>query len=597
MAKNFFLPILVLTSGYFFSLANEELDPFVLIESRSPKPFSESSPWVSMLSNDELQDRQIYNLADALRSVPGMTVVRAGQIGSQASLFSRGSQSDQVTVLYEGRKLNGGFSGTYNLGQLSLNGVSTVEVLHGSSSVPYGAEGIGGAVALRNEPSGRKGHWFLEGGTNDSISSEFVYGFDDSDWAGRLGSSIKSTNNEQPFSGFRTQATSFNLSKKMSDVLKFDFVGVGSKSDLNYPGNKKSPSYPVGDQHQDIHGFLLSPGMRLILGDWVASSFYSYSEDILIGKDSFANTTYDSKTDQLELQLNGALMDGVDLLVGGSFEKDRFLKTDNTSGLMEVRESPKTSGLFAVSNFSFGEDFSFSLGGRRDKFSDFENSTTWSTQVEHQATDTVALFFRYATSYSPPQANDLYGVWGNPNLNPEKARTWETGVKFTPYKTTDFRVTYYETESENLIEWSGFSTANVGVARSKGIESTVRSTFEGFTSRLSFSYLDAKNSVIGERLMRRPRISGSFNLEHSGERNILGIGLNWVHDVEDLDGASFSRIQGDDYTVFRIYAERKMIEEINFFGRIENLFDKSYEEVDGYPALGRAIYAGLRYSF
>ena len=97
--------------------------------------------------------------------------------------------------------------------------------------------------------------------------------------------------------------------------------------------------------------------------------------------------------------------------------------------------------------------------------------------------------------------------------------------------------------------------------------------------------------------MRRPRISGSFNLEHSGERNILGIGLNWVHDVEDLDGASFSRIQGDDYTVFRIYAERKMIEEINFFGRIENLFDKSYEEVDGYPALGRAIYAGLRYSF
>ena len=50
-------------------------------------------------------------------------------------------------------KLNGGFSGTYNLGQFSLNGVSSIEVLRGSSSVQYGAQGIGGAVMLRSQPS------------------------------------------------------------------------------------------------------------------------------------------------------------------------------------------------------------------------------------------------------------------------------------------------------------------------------------------------------------------------------------------------------------------------------------------------------------
>jgi outer membrane cobalamin receptor len=33
------------------------------------------------------------------------------------------------------------------------------------------------------------------------------------------------------------------------------------------------------------------------------------------------------------------------------------------------------------------------------------------------------------------------------------------------------------------------------------------------------------------------------------------------------------------------------------FGRIENLMDEDYEEVDGYPALGRAVYAGLGFSF
>ena len=50
----------------------------------------------------------------------------------------------------------GVFSGTYNLGQLSLNGTSSVEVLRGSSSVQYGAEGIGGAVMLRSQPRQKK---------------------------------------------------------------------------------------------------------------------------------------------------------------------------------------------------------------------------------------------------------------------------------------------------------------------------------------------------------------------------------------------------------------------------------------------------------
>ena len=82
----------------------------VVVESKSPVPLSQSSPWVSRISAEELDKRQIYNLADALRTVPGMAVVRSGQLGSQTSLFSRGGESNHVAFFYEGRKLNGGFS-------------------------------------------------------------------------------------------------------------------------------------------------------------------------------------------------------------------------------------------------------------------------------------------------------------------------------------------------------------------------------------------------------------------------------------------------------------------------------------------------------
>ena len=140
--------------------AKEDLDPLILVETRTPKSLTDSSPWITWISGEDLEKRQTLTLADALRTVPGMAIVRSGQIGAQTSVFSRGSESNHITYLYEGRKLNGGFSGTYNLGELSTLGSSTIEILRGSSSNLYGAHAMGGSVYLRNK--------FLE---NDGASS------------------------------------------------------------------------------------------------------------------------------------------------------------------------------------------------------------------------------------------------------------------------------------------------------------------------------------------------------------------------------------------------------------------------------------------
>ena len=77
----------------------------------------------------------------------------------------------------------------------------------------------------------------------------------------------------------------------------------------------------------------------------------------------------------------------------------------------------------------------------------------------------------------------------------------------------------------------------------------------------------------------------------------MGAGLNWSNDVVDFDGGNFLRIKGDDYLVIRLFGNHQINDEMKVFGRIENLLDKEYEEVDGYPALGRGFYAGLKFSF
>jgi vitamin B12 transporter len=575
----------------------EDLEPMVIIETRTAQPLSETSPWVTRISGEDLDRRQIYNLADALRSVPGMAIMRTGQAGAQTSLFSRGSQSDHVSFLYAGRKLNGGFSGTYNLGQIALNGVGSVEVLRGSSSVQYGAEGIGGAVMIRSQTKQNRMNWVMEVGSNHSFFNRINSGFDDSGWEGSIGASLYATDNEQPYSQFDSQSGSFHLSRQVSENLKFDFLSLGSKSNVNYPGNVKSFSYPIEGQFQEIEEILISPGVQIKIEDWKVKAFYCFSEDNLVGKDSFSDTTYDADTNALDFQVNGAVTDGVEIVLGGSYEEESFYKKENSTNIVDINKKADSESIFALSTFSYGEDFSLVLGARHDNFSDYGSASTWSALLEKDLFEDITFVTRYSTSFSPPQANDLYGVWGNPDLKPEKADSWEVGLIASPHEIMNLRLTYFDTTFEDLIDWSGFTTANVGTARSKGLETSLDLNQEGYSSRLSFSYLEAENSSTSERLLRRPRIMGNLVVQHANNERTLGIGLKLINDVMDIDGATFSTITGDDYAIMRLFGDYQITETIKLVGRIENLMDENYEEVDGYPALGRAVHAGLSFSF
>ena len=183
-----------------YAQGESELEAMVVVETRSPVPLSESSPWVTRISGEDLIERQIYNLSDALRSIPGMAIARTGQLGSQTSLFSRGGESNHVTFLYEGRRLNGGFSGTYNLGELSTLGSSSIEILKGSSSL-NGANAMGGTVHMRNElplVDGYESNVGFSAGSFDTLISNYNTRFKKGKWGGNFSFSSLDTENDRP---------------------------------------------------------------------------------------------------------------------------------------------------------------------------------------------------------------------------------------------------------------------------------------------------------------------------------------------------------------------------------------------------------------
>jgi vitamin B12 transporter len=75
----------------------------------------------------------------------------------------------------------------------------------------------------------------------------------------------------------------------------------------------------------------------------------------------------------------------------------------------------------------------------------------------------------------------------------------------------------------------------------------------------------------------------------------LGMGLNAQR--EDVDARTFRVIDGEDYTVVRLYGSWQASARLALKARVENLLDENYEEVNGYPALGFGAFAGVEWKW
>ena len=572
---------------------SRELSSMVVVETRSPQLLSQASPWVTIISSEDLTDRQIYSLADALRTIPGLAVVRSGQMGGQTSLFSRGAKSNHVTFLLDGRKLNGGFSGQYNLGHLGMDGFSGLEVLRGSASTLYGSEGAGGAVTLRSGQLPGKGvasNMGLSGGAYGTFRGDLRTAFREQAWSGNLGFSGTTTENDRPNADYKNVFGSFKLARALPDGWSIDLVGMGYDVDMGVPG---SLSFPSSSDSQQNEQFLLSPGVSGGGDHWSMQFIYSYSSDEIVNAIGGNRETDVLHGDQVDALWTWDAMDALSLTVGGNYYEQHFKREGGA-----VDNGLNNLAGFGLLAFSFAEGSEVTAGFRQEDYSIYGGQTTGTVFARQDLVDGVALFGRYAESFAVPTGNDLWGWGGNVNLMPEEVKSWEVGFRFGKDGSTRGSVSYFSSKYENLIEfwdpdgdWIGIMK-NIDKAETEGLElSLVWNLTKAWQVRSGYTYLDARKED-GSRLARRPRHTPSVAIDYKGEKVIGGAELLSVSDRMD-----FGLAKGEDYVVARLYGSYELSSFLSLFGRVENLFDEEYEEVDGYPTLGVGAFGGLRYSF
>ena len=91
---------------------------------------------------------------------------------------------------------------------------------------------------------------------------------------------------------------------------------------------------------------------------------------------------------------------------------------------------------------------------------------------------------------------------------------------------------------------------------------------------------------LGRMLRNRGRVVAFFDVGGRGE----------TLDVEPNFGTFGGLFPNKGYVVANTGVTVHVHRTVDAFARVTNLFDRSYEEVLGYPALGRSAIGGLRFA-
>ncbi|HMH86868.1 MAG TPA: TonB-dependent receptor plug domain-containing protein, partial [Gemmatimonadaceae bacterium] len=104
-----------------------QLGTVVVSATKVPRPAATLSQAVTVLLGDDLRARGVTRVTDALREVPGASIVQTGSFGGITSLFLRGGESRYTKVLIDGVPVNAP-GGSFDFSHLTTDNIDRIEI-------------------------------------------------------------------------------------------------------------------------------------------------------------------------------------------------------------------------------------------------------------------------------------------------------------------------------------------------------------------------------------------------------------------------------------------------------------------------------------
>jgi vitamin B12 transporter len=593
----------------------------VVSATRLPTPELEVASSVTVITAQEIADRQERSLPEVLQNVPGLNIVRTGGPGGQTSVFMRGTGNNHIKVIVDGIDVSDPSSSnaSFDFSQFLTQDIERVEVLRGPQSGLYGSDAIGGVINVITKSG--SGPAQLSASTEGGSFGTF-------NQAGSVRGSVDpfhySANVEHFHSG-ATPVTPLDLlppgehrnddyydNLTASTKLGYDMAGnfdVGlvaryTKADLRVTGDDFSsfPSLPAAQQTRTgTNEYYARATGHLV-------SFNGFVDQTL----GFAYTRKRSATtepdfppslatgERTKIDWQGALrFSGAETLVLGA-EHAR----DDIS--QPISAGNKIDSGYAELQSQFRGRLYSTINARYDQNDRFGGKATYRVAPAYVLPGTgTKLKASVGSGFKAPTLSELFQdfppfFFANPNLRAETSTGYDVGVEQAiGGEALRVGATYYYNRIRNLIAIApnGLTYANIGRAHTDGVESFVAcNPVRTLTLRADYTYTQATDDGSGQELLRRPKHKGSLNARWQAtdalslNANVLSVS-SWIDGNRDF---SIPRLSAPGYTVVSLAASFDIDKHFTVFGRVENLLDRHYQNPVGFlqPTLG--AFAGIR---
>jgi len=622
----------------------------VVSATRTPVSTDESGASIALLSGSELDTMHPVAANDTLRFLPGAIVSTAGQRGGLGSLFVRGGDSRYNKVLVDGVPVNDP-GGTIDLGTLPVFEADRMEFLRGAESTLYGSDAMTSVVQMWARTGSTSVPELRFGADAGNYGTENGYGslsganghFDYNVYANQF-----NTSGSGPNADYSNSLEGANLGMRLKDWaslrlrMRHQNSVAGVQNEWNFNGNPLLE--PDLDQRARFNSFLSS--LELTIGG--TSRFrqrvqgFDYTqhrtnEDYITEAGRFDNA-FGFNIDTPFHNIDNANRAGVNYqadfaerswavsTAGYEFENETGAVGDTLSGTPNPGLR-RNHALFGQQLLLFPRG-SVIAGGRWVHNQSFGNKFVPRVSLSLVALKGGSFFagtrlrFGYATGIKEPSFAESFGNAGsfvtlpNPGLRPEQTRAFETGVEQRLTSRYALSATYFHNLFRNKIDFNFIGCdpvtfvcsgqyVNVNEAVAHGAEVELQGRLAS-RIRTALAYTYTSTQILkqpfafdpllmpGQPLLRRPRHSATALVTYLGSRWGADITSSFVGRRADSDFLGFGITHAPGYVVVNTGIWYRVHPRITAYGNAENLTNRFYEEVTGYPALGANFRAGIR---
>ena len=533
------------------------------------------------LDAEDLKAAGINDLTKALQQAPATLTSGGGQSGTVKAIRFRGLRGEDTQLRIDGVRFTRtqGSLDTF-VGNTSLTGISRIELLQGPQSTLYGGGSAGGVVSLTTQrgyaDTGKTTS--IEAGSFNSLSIGHSEGGQLNDLSYYFATSFSTTDNDT--FGDNSEADGFdNDSVRYESVIRLDYdinedLTLGFTARANESNTETLPS-SITDSEFYLSTFFADYQVndkfrtKLTFSYLLENTDFEGSNPFRVDYDQFGISSENTYQYSEKGQIN----------FGVEYENQDYT---NSSQFNPVNR--KDHYIAAYLNHAYElKNLTFDVGVRYEDYQSFGSQTSWNTGLLYKLNeDKTQLRANIGTGFNTPTLIQLFnpgffgfGV-GNPDLDPETTLGWDLSIHHKINDNHKASLTYFETEVDDAITFGSTFFNDSNKSNASGITATLDGNISSkINYSLNYTWLD--RSIAGQP---EQQVNGQISFKPNDK-------LQFGFGAEYLDQRSFGGNQLEDAFIVRAFASYQLNDKVRLHGRIENLTDTTYSEVDftfpGFP--------------